>query len=77
VSKHSRPSYALYTAISMIAFASLSWPISIPRYLLGVFPVFIALGSLYRSPVGQTIAMGSIMLMGLFATLFVMGHWAF
>ena len=77
VSKHGRPSYAVYAAISLVAFASLSWPISVPRYLLGVFPVFIALGSLYRSPVGQAIAMGSIMLMGMFATLFVMGHWAF
>jgi hypothetical protein len=77
VSKHSRPSYALYTAISLVAFASLSWPISVPRYVLGVFPVFIALGSLYRSAVGQAVAMGSIMLMGMFATLFVMGHWAF
>jgi Gpi18-like mannosyltransferase len=77
VSKHSRPSYALYSAISLVAFATLSWPISVPRYLLGVFPIFIALGSLYRSPVGQAIAMGSIMLMGMFATLFVMGHWAF
>jgi hypothetical protein len=77
LSKHSRPSYALYTAISLVAFASLSWPISVPRYVLGVFPVFIALGSLYRSAVGQAAAMGSIMLMGMFATLFVMGHWAF
>jgi hypothetical protein len=77
VSKHSRPSYALYTAISLVAFASLSWPISVPRYVLGVFPVFIALGSLYRSPTGRTIALGSIMLMGTFTTLFVMGHWAF
>lgn len=77
VSKHSRPSYALYTAISLVAFASLSWPISVPRYMLGVFPVFIALGSLYRSPTGRAIAMGSLMLMGVFTTLFVMGHWAF
>jgi len=77
VSKHSRPSYALYTAISLVAFASLSWPISVPRYVLGVFPVFVALGSLYRSAVGQAVALGSIMLMGMFATLFVMGHWAF
>jgi hypothetical protein len=77
VSKHSRPSYALYTAISMLAFASLSWPISVPRYVLGVFPVFIALGSLYRTSVGQAIAVGSTLLLGLFATLFVMGHWAF
>lgn len=77
VSKHSRPSYAIYTGISLIAFASLSWPISVPRYLLGVFPIFIALGSAFRSALGQVALMASVLLLAVFSALFVMGHWAF
>ncbi len=77
LSKHARPSYAVYTAISLIAFASLNWPISVPRYVLGVFPMFIALGSSFRSPLGQVALMASVLLLAVFTTLFVMGHWAF
>ncbi len=76
-SRHSRPGYAVYTAISLLAFASLSFPISVPRYLLGVFPIFIALGSGFRSTLGQVALFASILLLGLLTTLFVMGHWAF
>jgi hypothetical protein len=76
-SRASRPSYALYAAISLISFATLSFPISVPRYLLGVFPVFIALGSWFRSSVGAAILLGCVLLLGLFTTLFVIGHWAF
>jgi hypothetical protein len=77
VSKHSRPSYAVYTAISLVTFASLSWPISVPRYIIGVFPIFIALGSAYRSALGQVVLMASVMLMSVLTVLFVIGHWAF
>ena len=77
VSKHSRPSYAIYAAISLVSFATLSWPISIPRYILGVFPMFIALGSCFRSALGQAVLMASVMLLAVFSALFVIGHWAF
>jgi Gpi18-like mannosyltransferase len=77
MSRHSRPSYAVYTGISLIAFASLNWPISVPRYILGVFPMFIALGSAYRTAVGQALLVAGVMLMALFTGLFVIGHWAF
>lgn len=76
-SKHSRPSYALYTAISLISFATLSWPISVPRYVMGVFPVFCAVGSWARASIGQAVLIGSTLLLGAFMTLFLMGHWAF
>jgi hypothetical protein len=77
VSRHARPGYAVYTAISLIAFASLSFPISVPRYVLGVFPIFIALGSWSRSTVGQALLLASTLLLAALTTLFVMGHWAF
>jgi hypothetical protein len=76
-SKHSRPSYAVYTAISLLSFATLSWPISVPRYAMGVFPMFIAIGSWSRSPAGQSILVASTLLLGAFTTLFLIGHWAF
>jgi Gpi18-like mannosyltransferase len=77
VNRASRPSYALYAAISLVSFATLSFPISVPRYLLGVFPIFIALGSWFRSSFGPAVMLGSVLLLGLFTTLFVIGHWAF
>lgn len=77
VSRHSRPSYALYTAISLIAFASLSWPISVPRYILGVFPIFIAVGSSFRTALGSAALIACVLLLGMFTTLFAIGHWAF
>ena len=76
-SKRSRPSYAVYAAISLVSFATLSWPISVPRYILGVFPIFVAMGSWSRSTAGQSILVASTLLLGMFATLFLMGHWAF
>jgi hypothetical protein len=60
-----------------VTFASLSWPISVPRYIIGVFPIFIALGSAYRSALGQVVLMASVMLMSVLTVLFVIGHWAF
>ena len=77
VSKHSRPSYAVYTAFTALSFTTLSWPISVPRYIMGVFPIFMAIGSWSRLPGGQAILYTSTLLLGLFTTLFLMFHWAF
>jgi len=77
LSRRSRPSYAVYSIISLVAFASLAWPISVPRYMLGVFPIFLAMGAALRRPVGPAIAAGSVLLLGMFVSLFAIGHWAF
>lgn len=76
-SRRSRPGYAVYAAISLVSFASLSWPISVPRYAMGVFPLFLALGAASRRPGGSAIVVASTLLLGLCTTLFVIGHWAF
>ncbi len=76
-SRHARPSYAVYAAISLVSFASLSWPISVPRYALGVFPVFLAVGAASRRAGGAAVVAASTLLLGLCTTLFVIGHWAF
>ena len=76
-SKHSRPSYAVYTAITGLSFTTLTWPISVPRYIMGVFPIFIAMASWGRRPGGQAVLVLSTLLLGMFMTLFLMLHWAF
>ena len=74
----SRPSYAVYAILSLLSFASLSWPISVPRYLMGVFPIFMAAGRIGRIPwLGPPLLAGSTLLFGVCVTLFVIGHWAF
>lgn len=76
--KGGRPSYAVYTGLSFLSFAMLTWPISVPRYLMGVFPIFIASGRLARRPwLGPPLYVASTLLFGIFLTLFVIGHWAF
>jgi hypothetical protein len=77
LSRHSRPSYAIYTFVCLVSFATLSFPVSVPRYLMAVFPIFIAMGSWARHAAGQAILLGSSLLLGMFMTLFLMYHWAF
>ena len=76
--KRSRPSYAVYTGLTLISFLTLSWPISVPRYLMGVFTIFIGAGVVARRPwLGPPLFVASILLFALCTALFVTGHWAF
>ena len=76
--KGGRASYAVYTGLTFLSFATLTWPISVPRYLMGVFPIFIATGRLARRPwLGPPLLVASTLLFGVCLTLFVIGHWAF
>jgi hypothetical protein len=78
VSKRSRPSYAVYAGLTLLSFLTLSWPISVPRYLMGVFPIFVAAGGLGRRPwLGPPLFVASVLLFGVCTTLFVTGNWAF
>ena len=78
ISRGSRPSYAVYTGLTLLSFLTLSWPISVPRYLMGVFPIFIAAAGLARRPwLGLPVLVGSVLLLGLSTALFVSGQWAF
>jgi hypothetical protein len=73
-----RASYFVYTALTLASFATLSWPISVPRYVMGVFPMFLALGRVGARPsLGPPVFVASSLLLGAFLTLFVNGHWAF
>jgi hypothetical protein len=78
VGRGGRPSYAVYCGIAFLSFASLTWPISVPRYVMGAFPIFIAMAYLARRPwLGPPLLVASTLLFGVCLTLFVTGHWAF
>lgn len=78
VGKGSRPSYAVYTGLTLVSFLTLSWPISVPRYLMGVFTIFIGAGLLARRPwLVPPMFVASTLLFALCTALFVTGHWAF
>jgi hypothetical protein len=77
-SGHSRASYALYSLLTLASLAAMTWPISVPRYVLGVFPVYLALSGLVRWPSLAVLALiSSSLLLGLFTGLFALGRWAF
>lgn len=78
VGRGGRPSYAVYCGIAFLSFASLTWPISVPRYVMGAFPIFIAAAHIGRRPwLGPPLFVASTLLFGVCLTLFVTGHWAF
>lgn len=73
-----RASYAVYTGVLFATFAILSWPISVPRYLMAVFPIFIAMAYAARRPwLGGPLLVASTAGLAGCLMLFVIGHWAF
>jgi Gpi18-like mannosyltransferase len=77
VASRGRAGYAAYAGLSLLMFASVSWPISVPRYILDVFPMFLMLGGLARTRAGIPALVGSAILLGLLALQFALGRWAF
>ncbi len=77
VAPRGRASYAVYAGLSLLMFASISWPISVPRYILGVFPMFLMLGGLARNRLGLVLLVASSILLGLLTAEFALGRWAF
>jgi hypothetical protein len=78
LSRRSRPSYAAYAILTFAALATLTWPISVPRYVLGVVPVFLMLGGLGRWPrLATAAALVSGACMVVLAVVWFTGGWAF
>lgn len=78
VSRRSRASYAVFALLNLASLATLSWPISVPRYAFGVFPILLAMADTIRRPwLAISVFVGSALLLGLCTTLYVIGHWAF
>jgi hypothetical protein len=73
-----RPCYALYLALSWILVFFNNFPISSPRYILSIFPIFILLGRVSaRDWVRDSIAFLSALFYAICAMHFARGWWGF
>ena len=78
VSIRLRVSYGVYMLITWLIVTSTSFWLSIPRYTLSMFPLFIALSLFGRSRgINYLITFFSLLFFGLFLSLFIQGRWAF
>jgi hypothetical protein len=73
-----RPAYIVYMFLSWAFAVSTSWWISVPRYVMAMFPMFMLFGLLtQRKVVNITIAIASTALLCYFTMFFARGWWAF
>ena len=73
-----RPVYVVYMVLSWALAVSTSWWISVPRYIMAIFPMFMLLGLLTkRKAINITIAIVSTALLCYFTIFFARGWWAF
>jgi len=73
-----RPSYIVYMFLSWGLAVSTSWWISVPRYIMAMFPMFLLLGLLTkRKEVNAAIVLVSAVAMCYFTVFFALGWWAF
>ena len=73
-----RPSYAVWMGGNWLLFTSTSFILSVPRYTLILFPLYLLLARLTANRTWYTIVtVWSILFMALFVALFVQGRWAF
>jgi hypothetical protein len=73
-----RPTYIIYMFLSWGLAVSTSWWISVPRYIMAMFPLFFLLGMLTKNKaVNIAIAVASAAVMCYFTVLFALGWWAF
>ena len=74
-----RPSYAVWITCNWLLINSTSFILSVPRYMLTLFPVFILFAQLStgrRLPYA-ILTVSSLLFLGLYASRFVQGLWAF
>ena len=73
-----RPSYISYMFFCWGLAVSTSWWISVPRYIMAMFPMFLLLGLLTnRKAVNATIVLVSGAALCCFTAFFALGWWAF
>lgn len=73
-----RPSYQVYAWGSLLFLLSASFQISLPRYILTLFPLFLILARFGRQPAVHQglLAASAVVMSGLFV-LYAAGRWAF
>ncbi|MFN2507485.1 MAG: hypothetical protein ABR589_01795 [Chthoniobacterales bacterium] len=74
-----RPSYAVWMTCNWLFITSISFLISVPRYTLTFFPIFILFAQVAtrRPLLGALLSLWSVAFLVLFATKFAHGTWAF
>ena len=73
-----RPLYAMWMTGNWLLFTSVTFIASMPRYTLTLFPIFILFGLVAKNRFwNAVITVWSLLYLGLFASLFVRGWWAF
>jgi len=73
-----RPSYNVFMLLILMFSVSTSWWVSVPRYLLTMFPMFILLGFLVnKRTLNYAIILFFSAMLCFFTTLFVLNQWAF
>ena len=72
------PSYTVWMAANWLLFASESWDLSTPRYVLALFPMFILIARLARNRYWNiAITLWSLLWLATLTSQFVVGHWTF
>jgi hypothetical protein len=72
-----RPSYQVFAWLGLAMFLSTSFELSLPRYVLTLFPIYFVLARLGRNPeVHQALLTVSTLLMGLFYVVYIKS-WGF
>lgn len=73
-----RGSYAVWMTLNLLLFASTSFVLSTPRYVLVLFPAFTLFALLGRDRYWYAVLTAwSLLFLGLFAGQFVQGRWGF
>ena len=75
VFKRLRHSYFVYALISIVIPMFSSTLLSFPRFLLPIFPIFIALGTLKNKNVLLMYQFLAILFLGIFISFFINGYW--
>ncbi|HSS21514.1 MAG TPA: glycosyltransferase family 39 protein [Pyrinomonadaceae bacterium] len=73
-----RPSYSVWIAGNWLLFVSVTFVLSVPRYTLTMFPIYILFSMLASKRVWLAIiSVWSIIYLAFFSSVFAWGHWAF
>jgi Gpi18-like mannosyltransferase len=74
-----RPSYTIYMLLTWLAVASTSYWLSMPRYTLSLFPIFIILAIIgdKREVMHYAMTIAFLLFFSFFLVLFTQGYWAF
>lgn len=75
--RYLRPSYQAFGWVTMLLITSVTFQLSIPRYLLGIFPLFLVLARMGRRPAWhQALLTSSAVLMGILYVVYAT-NWGF